>query len=38
VVKAAARSGKIVMAFLLEQQGDEIKITEEVVKAAAGNT
>lgn len=28
---------KDVMSLLLEQRGDEIKIAEEVVKAAAGN-
>ncbi|PVI03263.1 hypothetical protein DM02DRAFT_669919 [Periconia macrospinosa] len=31
------KSGKEVMALLLEQRGDEVKITEEVVRAAAGN-
>ncbi|KIM99850.1 hypothetical protein OIDMADRAFT_125975 [Oidiodendron maius Zn] len=39
VVKAAARnkSGDRVMKILLEQRGDEIKITEEIVKVAAEN-
>ncbi|KAL4789001.1 hypothetical protein BDV19DRAFT_395460 [Aspergillus venezuelensis] len=40
VITAAAGNlwnGKDTMALLLDQQGDEIQITEEVVKAAAGN-
>jgi hypothetical protein len=37
VVKAAAGNGKEVIALLLDQRGDQITITEEVVKAAAGN-
>jgi len=38
-VKAAVRNrrGKEVMALLLDRRGDQIGITEEVVKAAAGN-
>ena len=38
VVIAAAQSGKEIMALLLEQHGDKVKVTEEVVKAAARNT
>lgn len=40
MVKAAASnksSGKEIMAFLLEQRGNEVQITEEVVRTAAGN-
>ncbi|KAF2464838.1 HET-domain-containing protein [Lindgomyces ingoldianus] len=35
VVRAAAQSGKEAMEFLLQQRGSKVKITEEVVKAAA---
>jgi limonene-1,2-epoxide hydrolase len=41
VVKAAVSnewSGKKVMALLLDRLGDQIQITEDVVKAAAGNS
>lgn len=39
VVEAAARRlGKKVMGLLLDRRGDEVKVTEDVVKAAAGNT
>jgi len=37
VLIAAARSGKEVMAVLLEQGGARVKIIEKVVKAAVGN-
>jgi len=40
VVKAAARNksgGKEVIALLLNQRSDEVKITKEVVKEAASN-
>ena len=40
MVKAAVGnegSGREVIMLLLNQRGDEIKITEEVVKAAVGN-
>ena len=36
-VKAAAGNQFRSLSLLLEEHGDEIKITEEVVKAAAGN-
>jgi uncharacterized membrane protein YkoI len=38
VFSAAAQSGEIVTALLLKQVGSQAKITEEVLKAAAGNT
>ncbi|OCK89825.1 HET-domain-containing protein, partial [Cenococcum geophilum 1.58] len=38
VLIAAARSGKEVMGVLLKQGGAKVKITEEVVKAAVGNS
>ena len=40
MVKAAAKnriSGKEIIILLLNQRGDEFKITKEVVKAAAKN-
>ena len=41
MVKVAAgnyRGGKDVIALLLDRRGDEVKITDQVVQAVAGNS